>query len=105
MCFKSLFQCIYVEYQYIYLDTGTTLILLNTTAYNTYKNVTGAKYDPTIGLLSITHDQFKSLQPLVFNIGGVSRISLTTPLDYIYLFIRVDEFRTGPRRANLASFS
>ncbi|KAF5344922.1 hypothetical protein D9758_011584 [Tetrapyrgos nigripes] len=52
------------------VDTGTTLVLLATDAFNAYKKATGAELDQTTGLLTFTEEQFKKLQPLEFVIGG-----------------------------------
>jgi hypothetical protein len=41
-------------------------------AFNTYKNATGATLDETTGLLKITSDQYSSLKPLIFTIGGTA---------------------------------
>ncbi|KAH9979933.1 acid protease [Lactifluus volemus] len=54
------------------VDTGTTLILLATDAFQTYQQATGATLDQTTGLLTITASQFENLQSLFFNIGGIS---------------------------------
>lgn len=53
------------------VDTGTTLLLLATDAFQAYQQATGGVEDQTTGLLTITEDQFNSLQSLFFNIGGV----------------------------------
>ncbi|KAL5492367.1 hypothetical protein ACEPAI_3814 [Sanghuangporus weigelae] len=52
------------------LDTGTTLVLLATDAFNRYKSLTGATSDGTTGLLMLTSAQFQNLQSLYFQIGG-----------------------------------
>ncbi|KII85185.1 hypothetical protein PLICRDRAFT_334879 [Plicaturopsis crispa FD-325 SS-3] len=52
------------------VDTGTTLILLATDAYNKYVKATGAKEDNSVGLLSISQSQYNSLSSLNFEIGG-----------------------------------
>ncbi|EIN11545.1 acid protease [Punctularia strigosozonata HHB-11173 SS5] len=52
------------------VDTGTTLVLIATDAFNTYTTATGATLDENTGLLRITPAQFANLQPLDFNIGG-----------------------------------
>ncbi|EKM51358.1 uncharacterized protein PHACADRAFT_178003 [Phanerochaete carnosa HHB-10118-sp] len=52
------------------VDSGTTMILLATDHYQAYMNATGAVKDSKTGMLSLTNDQFKNLQPLQFNIGG-----------------------------------
>ncbi|KAN0128880.1 Aspartic peptidase domain containing protein [Lactarius tabidus] len=54
------------------VDTGTTLILLATDAFNRYKSATGAVLDSATGLLKITSTQYNNLQPLVFTAGGTS---------------------------------
>ncbi|EJF59840.1 aspartic peptidase A1 [Dichomitus squalens LYAD-421 SS1] len=54
------------------LDTGTTLILLATDAFDKYKNYTGAQLDNDTGLLRITPEQYANLKSLQFTIGGVS---------------------------------
>ncbi|KAI1791964.1 acid protease [Ganoderma leucocontextum] len=51
-------------------DTGSTLVLLATDAFNAYKDATGAVADETTGLLKITRDQYENLQSLLFHIGG-----------------------------------
>ncbi|KAI0761374.1 aspartic peptidase A1 [Trametes elegans] len=52
------------------LDTGTTLILIATDAFNKYQKMTGAVPDDDTGLLRITQEQYGNLQNLNFNIGG-----------------------------------
>lgn len=54
------------------VDTGTTLVLLATDAYNAYVSATGATLDNSVGLLRISSSQFSSLQDLTFNIGGTN---------------------------------
>jgi len=54
------------------VDTGTTLLMIATDAFQAYEKATGAKLDKTTGLLTITESQFNNLQSLFFNIGGVS---------------------------------
>ncbi|KIJ54886.1 hypothetical protein M422DRAFT_153487, partial [Sphaerobolus stellatus SS14] len=51
-------------------NTGATLILLNTTAFNNYKHATGAEMDASVGLLKISNDKLGNLQPLIFDING-----------------------------------
>ncbi|TFK83046.1 aspartic peptidase A1 [Polyporus arcularius HHB13444] len=58
------------------LDTGTTLILIAPDAFKRYQAYTGGVPDDTVGLLSITPDQYAKLRTLVFIIGGV-RYELT----------------------------
>ncbi|KAL1736213.1 aspartic peptidase domain-containing protein [Schizophyllum commune] len=50
-------------------DTGTTLLYLASDAYKAYAKATGAKTDNSVGLLSITKDQFSKLKSLFFDIG------------------------------------
>jgi len=54
------------------VDTGTTLLLLATNAFQAYQKATGATEDQTTGLLTITQQQYENLQSLYFNIGGVT---------------------------------
>ncbi|KAG1790291.1 acid protease [Suillus plorans] len=54
------------------VDTGTTLLLLATEAFQAYQKATGAVEDSTTGLLTITSAQYAELQSLYFNIGGVT---------------------------------
>lgn len=58
------------------LDTGTTLILLASDAFQRYQSYTGGVLDDQIGLLRITPEQYKNLQSLYFQIGGI-RYELT----------------------------
>ncbi|KAG1735331.1 aspartic peptidase domain-containing protein [Suillus paluster] len=54
------------------VDTGTTLILIATDAFDTYKSKTGASLDNTTGLLKISSDQYNQLSSLYFTIGSVT---------------------------------
>ncbi|KAH9913362.1 aspartic peptidase A1 [Fomitopsis serialis] len=54
------------------VDTGTTLILIASDAFDAYKNATGGTADESTGLLRISSSQFSSLQTLNFNIGGTT---------------------------------
>jgi hypothetical protein len=54
------------------VDTGTTLVMIATDAFQAYQKATGATLDSTTGLLTITDAQYQNLQPLVFDIGGTS---------------------------------
>ncbi|KAG2151441.1 acid protease [Suillus clintonianus] len=54
------------------VDTGTTLLLIATEAFQAYQQATGAVQDPNTGLLTITQQQYNNLQSLYFNIGGVT---------------------------------
>ncbi|KAF8633816.1 hypothetical protein AX15_001229 [Amanita polypyramis BW_CC] len=53
------------------VDTGTTLILIATDAFNRYRDATGGEPDSATGLLKITPGQFANLKSLYFNINGV----------------------------------
>ena len=52
------------------VDTGTTLVLFASDAYNRYKSIAGATVDNRTGLLKISSSQYSKLQSLYFNIGG-----------------------------------
>lgn len=52
------------------VDTGTTLVLIASDAFQKYQKATGAKEDQTTGLLTLTEQQFENLQSLFFNIGA-----------------------------------
>ncbi|KAF8495710.1 aspartic peptidase domain-containing protein [Russula emetica] len=52
------------------VDTGTTLILLNTSAYDRYAKATGAVYDNTTQSLRISSAQYSNLQSLFFTVDG-----------------------------------
>jgi hypothetical protein len=54
------------------VDTGTTLLLIATDAFQAYQRATGAVLDPATGLLTITEDQHAKLQSMFFKIGDVS---------------------------------
>jgi len=54
------------------VDTGTTLLLIPTDAFQAYMNATGAVLDETTGLLRVNADQFTNLKSLVFMIGGTT---------------------------------
>ena len=54
------------------VDTGTTLLLLATDAFQAYQDATGATPDESTGLLSLTEAQFANLQSLFFTIGGTT---------------------------------
>jgi len=54
------------------VDTGTTLLLLATDAFQAYEKATGGTMDSTTGLLTVTEEQFNNMQSLFFNIGGIS---------------------------------
>ena len=48
------------------VDTGTTLVLIATDAYNRYRSATGATLDNATGLLKISSTNYASLQSLFF---------------------------------------
>jgi cathepsin E len=54
------------------VDTGTTLTLIATNAFNRYRQLTGAVPDSATGLLRLTSAQFANLQNLSFIINGVT---------------------------------
>ena len=54
------------------VDTGTTLTLLSTDAFNTYASLTGATVDRRTGLLCIPTENYDILQSLFFNIAGTT---------------------------------
>ncbi|KAG1812711.1 acid protease [Suillus variegatus] len=54
------------------VDTGTTLILIASDAFNIYQSATGATLDKTTGLLQISSDQYEQLSSLYFTIGGIT---------------------------------
>ncbi|KAI6115954.1 acid protease [Pisolithus sp. B1] len=51
------------------VDTGTTLILIATNAFQTYQSATGGVMDTATGLLRITQSQYTNLQMLSFHVG------------------------------------
>lgn len=54
------------------VDTGTTLVMLATDAFDTYVSLTGATEDETTGLLSISAADYANLPSLFFNTAGTS---------------------------------
>ncbi|KAM5546220.1 hypothetical protein V8D89_000346 [Ganoderma adspersum] len=50
-------------------DTGTTLLLIATDAFDQYTTLTGAVMDDQVGLLRVTPEQFGNLRSLLFTIG------------------------------------
>ncbi|KAG1851512.1 aspartic peptidase domain-containing protein [Suillus tomentosus] len=54
------------------VDTGTTLILIATDAFNKYQSATGATLNEDVGLLQISSDQYDQLSSLYFTIGEVT---------------------------------
>jgi hypothetical protein len=51
------------------VDTGTTLLMIATDAFQAYQQATGATADSTTGLLTVTESQFENMQSLFFQIG------------------------------------
>ncbi|KAF9061456.1 acid protease [Rhodocollybia butyracea] len=54
------------------VDTGTTLLMIATDAFQAYQQATGATLDQTTGLLKLTASEFDNLQSLFFQIGGTT---------------------------------
>ncbi|KAG2147737.1 acid protease [Suillus bovinus] len=54
------------------VDTGTTLILIASDAFDRYQSATGGTLDEETGLLKISSDQYEQLSSLYFTIGGVT---------------------------------
>ncbi|KAG1842526.1 acid protease [Suillus subalutaceus] len=54
------------------VDTGTTLILIASDAFDKYQSATGGTLDESTGLLKISSDQYDQLSSLYFTIGGVT---------------------------------
>jgi len=52
------------------VDTGSTLILFATDAFQAYQQATGATLDSGTGHLTVTQEQFDKMQSLYFNIGN-----------------------------------
>ena len=64
------------------VDTGTTLILLSSTAVaKFYKNISGSALDSTTGLYTIPAAQVSKLSNITFTIGGVA--FTLTPSQYL----------------------
>jgi len=55
-----------------FLDTGATLILLDTASWTIYKNTTGAELDSLVGLLSLSPDKAQNLGSLWFDVNGTT---------------------------------
>ncbi len=53
------------------VDTGTTLLLISSNAFEAYTVATGAVLDDATGLLKLTPTQFARLEDLKLNIAGV----------------------------------
>lgn len=54
------------------VDTGTTLLLLATSAFQNYQKATGGTLDQTTGLLTVTEEQYNNMQSLFFQIGDTT---------------------------------
>ncbi|TFK52340.1 acid protease [Heliocybe sulcata] len=54
------------------VDTGTTLLMIATDAFQAYQQATGATMDQTTGLLTLTEQQYNNLQSLYFKIGNTT---------------------------------
>ncbi|KAG2101600.1 acid protease [Suillus discolor] len=54
------------------VDTGTTLILIATDAFDKYQSATGGTLDEATGLLQISSDQYEKLSSLYFTIGELT---------------------------------
>ncbi|KAG1822108.1 acid protease [Suillus variegatus] len=54
------------------VDTGTTLILIASDAFEKYQSATGGTLDEATGLLKISSGQYDQLSSLYFTIGGVT---------------------------------
>ncbi|KAG1820842.1 acid protease [Suillus subaureus] len=54
------------------VDTGTTLILIATDAFDKYKSATGATLDESTELLKISSEQYNQLSSLYFTTGEVT---------------------------------
>lgn len=52
------------------VDSGTSLILIASDAFQKFKEFTGATMDVATGLLTLSARQYHNLHPLFFNIGG-----------------------------------
>ncbi|KAF8878051.1 aspartic peptidase domain-containing protein [Mucidula mucida] len=54
------------------VDTGTTLVLLPSDAFEKYQEATGAKMDRATGLLCVTEEQYHNMKSLNFKIGDTT---------------------------------
>ncbi|GLB38639.1 putative eukaryotic aspartyl protease [Lyophyllum shimeji] len=52
------------------VDSGTTLLLLASDAFESYRLLIGAEADAATGLLTVTEDQFADMESLFFMIGS-----------------------------------
>ncbi|KAJ6549508.1 aspartic peptidase domain-containing protein [Mycena sp. CBHHK59/15] len=53
------------------MDTGTTLVMIASDAFEEYRKQTGATMDQSLGLLTVTEEQYNNMQSMYFDIGGV----------------------------------
>lgn len=68
---ESLELTLHHPYLMLFLDTGTTLVLIASDAFRRYQTATGAVADRNTGLLRLTTAQFANLQSLFFTTNGV----------------------------------
>jgi hypothetical protein len=54
------------------VDTGTTLLMIASDAFQAYQQATGATLDQTTGLLTLSASEFSNLQSLFFQIGDTT---------------------------------
>jgi len=54
------------------VDTGTTLLMIATDAFQAYQKATGATLDSATGLLTVTEAQFEKMESLNFQIGDTT---------------------------------
>lgn len=102
------------------VDTGTTLLLLASDAFQTYQKATGATLDryvtlinvprrlysnnnhnSTTGLLTVTEAQYENMQSMHFRIGSVRCVSYILS-DFAHSLF-VEHLRAYCQRSNLAS--
>ena len=53
------------------VDTGTTLLMIATDAFQKYQSATGATLDENTGLLRLSTADYDNLEDMTFTIGGV----------------------------------
>ncbi|PSR75646.1 hypothetical protein PHLCEN_2v8937 [Hermanssonia centrifuga] len=68
------------------VDTGTTLLMIDSDAFSSYQMATGGVIDSTTGLLKISLTQYENLNSLFFNIGGLNNV-IGGSSDGIYLIV------------------
>ncbi|KIY46755.1 acid protease [Fistulina hepatica ATCC 64428] len=54
------------------VDTGTTLLMIASDAFEAYKEATGATLDETTGLLTVTEEQYATMESMYFTIGDTT---------------------------------